>query len=532
MKNLFLIVTLFFGYYSQAQYNTHQNKVWALGYHAGVSFASGTPVAITTGISSVGSATVANASDSLQFYSDGKNVYNHLHAIMPHGSSVVPYFTGSTFQAALVVPVVGNGNRYYVFSLESYSTILPTTSILAYSIVDMSLDGGNGDVMTTATGITITDSLGESMTAVAGNNCDVWVLVHHRDSALFLAYNISAAGINTTPVLSHTGILNGHAVYAKTAIKVSPDRQKLVLTNNGAVPVDTVGAELYDIDATTGIVSNVRLLDTVSTFAAEFSPDSKKLYTVPIRNPAIRIAEFDISLPNTAAIVASDTFISFTPGGDLKLGPDNKIYVNNQSMLGSISNPNGYGSAVGYVANTVPLITGSMGLPNIVISVASPDTTRVHHDTLCCLPLGTGYTIAAHDTSTASAYMWYDGSTARTKSGITSAGSYWVKIFNKCRLTIDTIHVAIGNCHAGVAGTGATSPATIFPNPATDELIIQTATLDFANLCITNTLGAEIIRAPLTGIHTEMDIHSLAPGMYYITLRGEAGVVTQRFLKQ
>jgi len=286
------------------------------------------------------------------------------------------YGVVSTTQPAVIVPVIGNANQYYLFSLEQCCG----SGHLAYSIVDMTLDGGNGDVVTTVSAISMGTGFSERMTAVAGNSCDVWLLTHRKDSAVFWAYDISSAGISS-PTISNVGSFSGSNSYEIGVLKASPNRVKLV------AQVYTVGSghgtELYDFDPTTGTVSNCQVLNsTTSNYGAEFSPDNTKLYTE--QWSAGSVVQYDISLSSTSAIIASATTVvsGSSAYGDLKLAPDGKIYLSNSSsgFLDCFSTPNGSGSLCGFTSHAVTLASGThstTGLPNIFFSVAPNDSVLV-----------------------------------------------------------------------------------------------------------------------------------------------------------
>src|SRR5579872_6872644 len=105
------------------QYNINQNKVWALGNHGGLNFASGTPVAFSSNISILeGCGSVSDTAGNLLFYTDGKKVWDRTGTVMPHGASIVPFSTGDAAQGATIVPVVGHPNQYYIFSSDAYTS--------------------------------------------------------------------------------------------------------------------------------------------------------------------------------------------------------------------------------------------------------------------------------------------------------------------------------------------------------------------------------------------------------------------------
>jgi hypothetical protein len=358
---------------TSAQYYVNQNKVWVFGRNAGIDFALGSPQPIHTSINQMeGCASVSDPAGNLLFYTNGRQAYNRLGAFMPHGAAIIPCSTFSATQAALVVPAIGSKNRYYLFSMEQADS--DTSSHLAYSVVDMNLDGGNGDLVTGMVGIPLANHLSEKMIAIRGDSCNIWLLTHSLDHKTFYAYNITATGIDA-PVVSGPGTFTQSGAYYFGVMKASHNRQKIVFQNQ------QYGTELNDFDPLTGIVSNRQLLDSGEVqYGAEFSPDNSKLYTTD----GITIFQYDISLATTAAIKASKTLIASLPAttasffGDLKLGPDNKIYIarSDSGYLDRINLPDISGSVCGYTIGAVTLLPGTYsmyGLPNTYIAPNFPD---------------------------------------------------------------------------------------------------------------------------------------------------------------
>jgi hypothetical protein len=71
----------------------------------------------------------------------------------------------------------------------------------------------------------------------------------------------------------------------------------------------------------------------------------------------------------------------------------------------------------------------------------------------------------------------------------------------------------------------------ISPNPAANELNINITAGSYTSFIITNCLGQVVMQQPLNSAATKVNIQPLASGMYYITLLGDASVVTRRFVK-
>ena len=84
--------------------------------------------------------------------------------------------------------------------------------------------------------------------------------------------------------------------------------------------------------------------------------------------------------------------------------------------------------------------------------------------------------------------------------------------------------------NAGIAVIGS-DQVTIFPNPATNQLTINTADSGYTSFSIVNTIGSELIHQPLSSSHTVADIKALPAGMYYVIVKGDAGSVVKKFIK-
>jgi uncharacterized repeat protein (TIGR01451 family) len=72
----------------------------------------------------------------------------------------------------------------------------------------------------------------------------------------------------------------------------------------------------------------------------------------------------------------------------------------------------------------------------------------------------------------------------------------------------------------------------IYPNPATDELTIKTERGAYQSFTISNSLGQQFIEQQFDAAMTAVNIKTLPAGLYYISLRGESGVKTEKFVKR
>jgi PKD repeat protein len=331
---------------------------WLFGNGGGLDFNSGSPLPFPGGqtATSEGSASVADASGNLLFYTDGVTVWDKTNAIMPNGMGLLGGYSSS--QSAMIVLLPGSTTQYYVF------TVGQTFTDFNYSIVDMTLNGGNGDV--SVKNVLISTSVCEKLCSVRKiNGTDFWIIVHDAYTDEFDAYTFTSSGLNLVPVVSFAGLPNsGDIGY----LKASPDGSKLAaaLWNSGNY------FELFDFDKVTGIVSNALTLPFHTAgsgaYGVEFSPNNRYLYCAWITPGEIR--QYDVQAGSAAAIAASEVFLGSTAvafNGALQLGPDEKIYLAQYgaSYLGVINNPDVGGTGCNFV-DIGPPIAGisQLGLPN------------------------------------------------------------------------------------------------------------------------------------------------------------------------
>ncbi|HKR03827.1 MAG TPA: T9SS type A sorting domain-containing protein [Bacteroidia bacterium] len=345
-------------------------RIWYFGQNAGLNFNSGSPVVLSNGQLSTqeGCATITDVSGALLFYTDGITVWNKNHQVMTNGTGLAGGW--STTQSALIVPRPGSVVLFYIFTIEDQS--MPGN--FSYSIVDMSLQGGLGQV--TVKNALIASNITERIAAVKdASGTNAWVVVHERGSNNLQAWSLSSSGIAGSPVISAAGdpvmIYDDYIGH----LKFSPDGNKIATTFSFDNFIN-----LFDFDASTGIISNARHLDVPPAFygvyGLEFSPSSQFLYATPLT--ASGIYQWDVTLSGAAAINSSIQQIGFAPGGfsgSLQLGPDNKIYIAeyNVTSLGRINQPDNGGMSCNYVAGAVSTgsATVTLGLPGYVMTFTS-----------------------------------------------------------------------------------------------------------------------------------------------------------------
>ena len=364
----------------------NEANTWYFGYHAGIDFSSGIPVVLTNGQTQTleGVASISNSSGQLLFYTNGVSIWNNQHQLMPNGSGL---FGGiSSTQSAIIVPKIGDAARYYVFTVDEFGGIKG----LNYSIVNMGLDNGRGDVE--LKNIPLTSPVCEKITAVKHcNGRDIWVITHAWNSDAFYSFLISSTGVSAVPVISNAGIfVTGNVDATIGYLKASPDGKKIATAHH------LQGLELLDFNNITGVVSNPVSLflpneNYSNPYGVEFSPLGRFLY-VTVSDYFLNVfphhnwlLQYDVSLSNAAAIITSKKIIysdnlPVQTLGALQMGPNGKMYMVGETIQGisAINLPDSSGTACQFNFNQIPVGVNQIchyGLPSFIQSYWQPSFT-------------------------------------------------------------------------------------------------------------------------------------------------------------
>ncbi|WAC01862.1 hypothetical protein N7U66_18655 [Lacinutrix neustonica] len=373
IKKIIIIICFLLTAFVNAQNETAN---WFFGEKAGLNFNNGFASANLDGelVTTEGCSTISNRQGDLLFYSDGITVWNKNHEIMQNGTGLAG--DDSSTQSAIIIPDTGSNSVYYIFTVDSRAG----PDGLRYSRVDMNLDAGLGAV-TTAKNVLLVTPTTEKITAVESSDGEsIWVISHKWESNEFVAYLVSASGVNPVPVVSavgsvHGGDLNNSIGY----LKASPDREKIAsvksFTNNET--------QIFDFNAATGEITNPITIsnyisEDIGPYGCEFSPDSKLLYVSEIIRDApvafSKIHQYDLTLNTQQQILDSDIIVGQEEGllGAIQQALDGKIYIAkfNSSQISIIKKPNDLGLDCAYGAEAVNLGSriSRLGLPPFIQS--------------------------------------------------------------------------------------------------------------------------------------------------------------------
>jgi len=342
MRVLILLLISFLCFNCEAQ---KRDFHWAFGQNVGIDFNAATP-SIDTTIKSIALEAAASISDengNLLFYigsadSDASNpgakkfiVRNSLDSVMTGGDSLVG--NTSMTQGLIIVPDPGDSMKYYIFHI----TKPPLTfgDKLYYSVVDMNLNGGLGEVI--SMNLLINNSVLEKMHAIkAANGKDWWLISTYYTTSTdyFIKYKIDSSGIQYKGMQVFPSMFNngysgaGQMIFAKNGNK---------LMYSGGLDITYI----FDFDRCIGEFSNQIPLDTFpwsssglsgGRYGASLSPSGRYAYLSTSEGYIDSLWQFDTQASNVSAsrqlIFTTQPLDDFTLGQHM-LGPDGKIYIAN-----------------------------------------------------------------------------------------------------------------------------------------------------------------------------------------------------------
>ncbi|MFR1815555.1 PKD domain-containing protein [Dysgonomonas capnocytophagoides] len=339
---------------------------WYFGSYAGLNFGSTNNVVSKEGLQTAkmpttlrgpistneGCFTLSDVEGNLLMSSDGMTVYNKNNVTMDSGTGL--FGDPSATQSGIVVPMPGNSDRYYIFTVNAV-TGYPYG--ICYSIVDLSLNDGLGKVISKNTNIRPGYTCENIASAAKADGSGYWLV--NRTFGNFLVWDITASGITGPNIYPSNFSDTSIGPYAGE-IRFSPDNTKIINTTYWSVAIISA-----DFDPITGIISNA-IVSTghASPYGIEFSPSGEYLYIGGEGALGSKISWDDLRL-NKVSTKMSMYAINW------KLGPDKRIYGIRSSTrhLYVIMDPDKGGNDIRIFENYLLSGTSSVyGLPNFPAS--------------------------------------------------------------------------------------------------------------------------------------------------------------------
>lgn len=404
---LLLIVTL-----SKAQFKNN----WFFGNGAGLNFNSSPPASIGGGqvFQPDNSSSISDINGNLLFYTNGINVWNKNHVIMPNGSGLIGH--PSAGQSALIVPVPCSKDKFIIFHVTEFSS----PGYLNYSLVDLTLNSGLGDIVSGQKNISLGQGWTEKLCAIYNPiSKTYWLVTHKWNNDEFVAFEINFSGSISQTVTTKIGSIHNCGSYGSAHDAMG----QLTISQDGSMIVNALTCadkyELFQFNINTGILSNCISIPGTGdkAWGTAFSNNSKFLYVTTIFGSSIY--QYDLNVYNQTSIVNSQFTVhnTFNPGynfGYMELGPDNKIYAAkppSSNILPVISNPNASGVNCNYISNYIILNPGSSTWGTSRIAYGIPQNVGL---TPLTITSSSTNTLCANQTTTLSvtgtnSYTWSNG---------------------------------------------------------------------------------------------------------------------------
>lgn len=306
---------------------------WRFGHAAGLNFDKNNnyEASVFTGSSGItfeGNSCISDTDGNLLFYCNGDTLWNALHQPMMNGSGLL--CDKNTKISSQIIPRPGSSTQFFVFVNGCIAD--QCINGLRYSVVDMTLDNGNGAVVSGQKNIIVMPNAFQTMVITKhGNGIDYWLAYSKyfpapQNQNKVMMIPVTNSGPDTTNMVETIAVGN-------TSGRFSPNGE---IFARGAT-------EFYHFNKNTGELSNKILANNDSigpgsnyfTYGFEFSPNSRFYYVAlvtGIGNNAIQ--QIDLSIYDSTAISNSiftwQTY--FGPPvlqglGHMQLGPDGKIYI-------------------------------------------------------------------------------------------------------------------------------------------------------------------------------------------------------------
>ncbi|MEI7486968.1 MAG: T9SS type A sorting domain-containing protein [Chryseobacterium sp.] len=550
-----------------------ENDNWYFGAFAGVNFSGSTPTVLydSQAVTNLASASVSDSSGKLLFYTNGLEVFNREHQLMPNGSGLNQE---CTFQISIVKHPT-NPNLYYIIS---GGVVLSGTFKARYTVVDMSQGslGSNGlplgDVLANSIGSPMLDQFGNDFTTAKGvtvvphaNNSAYWVLI--QDGTNLYSYLLDSNGLSNIPVVSSLGATTApssfsHYAYIKASEKLSSCNKfsNYISVTSQDINNNYNEGRIYSFDNNTGYFTNdyYLMIANLGPIYTEFNKNSSILYVAAldfVKNDA-PIYAIDLVNSTNTNLVYNNVTQSQIPNNyfeGMQRNTKGDIYVKfgYNDYISKIINPDVFGGSSLDWANLyllpgiarsfpqlVPSLKGNEGGGNCVsnITLQTPETNFIY-------TYQAGNTIITKDN-----YIIDKGRDITMKAGNyvnllpgtdIKPGSKYLATIASCEIpcnpeALGKKNVDKNNMFLDLRNKDSktnmmtNNSIDVYPNPVSDVLNIK-SNVKIEKVEIFDISGKKI---NIVLNSDKIDVRSIPSGSYIVIIETKEGKNTKKFIKK
>ncbi|MEX0812320.1 MAG: T9SS type A sorting domain-containing protein [Chitinophagales bacterium] len=552
-----------------------ENRNWVFGYNCGIDFSDlNNPRVFESNIGQCYE-TAASISDSLGnlklylgetqlnfgieiFNSDGNRIYN---------SDIK--LVNSFSKGAFFLPGLSNKEHYYLlYTAPMEDSICPRngTSLcfgIHYSLIDISNDSARIIEKDISLG---SQEVYEGINAVKHlNGKDWWIIAKEMPkdglcTNTFITYLLTSDGFE--------GPFN-QDIGPSYCNRPSDPGAGIVIANSGSKMVfhgysDLEVLELFEFDRCEGELYNYQNLDSnklSEIYGCEFSPDSDLLYITELRNAnrnnVSKLTQIDLdNLKKTTIWSDSSIGLNDFTLTQLKLAPDNKIYVSysqrdfrltkfNQynNHLSFINFPNRKGTNCDFNPFEFELADSSYAflalphMPNYNLGPTGIYKADAGNDTLLCKSYMNGVKLGTPAIAGLS-YSWSptkgldNSSIAQPTANPDSNMKYTLTITDdnttsSCNQRKDSVYVKVETCTS--IQVRESKDVKVFPNPTSETIYFQTEQTSIQNIKIYSLVGEKV----LTSDKQYVEISQLPKSTYIYRVFLKSGeTISGKFVKE
>jgi type IX secretion system substrate protein len=296
---------------------------------------------------------ITDSLGNLLFTTNGVIILNNVNDTMVNGTGLNPSAYTNSFneglrlwQGNIIIPHPDSSDIYYLFHMTvDGGGGIPYTRYFYYSKIDMSLNGGEGEVVLKNIKLINQGQFIDTLSIVGitackhGNGRDWWIVTKNIHSSKFHFFLLTPVG----PNYHHTQSIGYREGYNQYSFSSDGTRYGGFGTNDGF--------EIFDFDRCSGMLSNYRqfsINDSMLATGASFSPNSRYLYGSS--SEFLYQIDTDSNQPDTTLKTVATWDGNFSPNPPWsttfwfqQLASDGKIYITpgtSTTAMHSIDKPN------------------------------------------------------------------------------------------------------------------------------------------------------------------------------------------------